>query len=333
MLTQISLYISYLLIFRIASVITDIDISADNALIATASDDGDVRVWGMTDGCPIAILRGHTGGANMVSWSTLTPYRLVTVGQDGLARMWDIREAALKRCRTVRSRTDYTLPKLENHNDHENESVGKYMSYHNGQDDGNIHNDVMLPPLPRRPNGANDSSRLETSTNDDAAAALNAEQNSNNNRIYVPPLPAGAEQGVGAQDVPNGEGRPGLGAFVANDDIDEGVSLLSKLQHGIASSSDQIGSQTRSSRKKVNVYCIARCPIGGHFATGSDDGLGRIWADDDDKHLQSLDTKFREPNSKFNGKCHTDLLQMHLRDPRTRSSNAGKFLNVFIFCK
>lgn len=49
-----------------ASVITDIDVSADNTLLATASDDGDVRVWGLTDGCPIAILRGHTGGANMV---------------------------------------------------------------------------------------------------------------------------------------------------------------------------------------------------------------------------------------------------------------------------
>ena len=50
-----------------ASVITDIDVSSDNTLLATASDDGDVRIWGMTDGCPIAILRGHTGGANMVS--------------------------------------------------------------------------------------------------------------------------------------------------------------------------------------------------------------------------------------------------------------------------
>lgn len=50
-----------------ASVITDIDVSADNALLATASEDGDVRVWGMTDGCPVAILRGHDGGANMVS--------------------------------------------------------------------------------------------------------------------------------------------------------------------------------------------------------------------------------------------------------------------------
>jgi len=50
-----------------ASVITDIDVSSDNALLATASEDGDVRIWGMTDGCPVAILRGHEGGANMVS--------------------------------------------------------------------------------------------------------------------------------------------------------------------------------------------------------------------------------------------------------------------------
>lgn len=50
-----------------ASVITDIDISSDNSFVATASEDGDVRVWGMVNGCPVAILRGHDGGANMVS--------------------------------------------------------------------------------------------------------------------------------------------------------------------------------------------------------------------------------------------------------------------------
>ena len=48
-------------------VIADIDVSADNALLATASEDGDCRIWGLKDGCPVAILRGHTGGANMVS--------------------------------------------------------------------------------------------------------------------------------------------------------------------------------------------------------------------------------------------------------------------------
>lgn len=50
-----------------AGVICDIDVSSDNAFLATASDDGDCRVWGLKDGTPIAILRGHKDGANMVS--------------------------------------------------------------------------------------------------------------------------------------------------------------------------------------------------------------------------------------------------------------------------
>ena len=49
-------------------VIADIDVSSDNSLLATASEDGDCRIWGLKDGCPIAILRGHVGGANMVSF-------------------------------------------------------------------------------------------------------------------------------------------------------------------------------------------------------------------------------------------------------------------------
>lgn len=50
-----------------AGVVTDVDVSVDNAMLATASADGDVRVWGLRDGCPVAILRGHKDGANMVS--------------------------------------------------------------------------------------------------------------------------------------------------------------------------------------------------------------------------------------------------------------------------
>jgi WD domain, G-beta repeat len=50
-----------------AGVINDIQISSDNCFVATASEDGDVRVWGLHNGCPIAVLRGHVGGANMVS--------------------------------------------------------------------------------------------------------------------------------------------------------------------------------------------------------------------------------------------------------------------------
>ena len=54
-----------------AGVITDIDISVDNALLATASEDASCRIWGLHDGSPVAVLRGHVGGANMVRFISL----------------------------------------------------------------------------------------------------------------------------------------------------------------------------------------------------------------------------------------------------------------------
>ncbi|EED92123.1 WD40-repeat protein, partial [Thalassiosira pseudonana CCMP1335] len=125
-----------------AGVVSDIDVSVDNALLATASADGDVRVWGLRDGCPVAILRGHKDGANMVSLDL------------------------------------------------------QYMN---------------------------------------------------------------------------------PGDFIANDSIDEGVTLIAQMQHGnVVNENQQQGVGTRAKRKTVKVMCIARCPIGGHFATGSDDGIGRV---------------------------------------------------------
>lgn len=53
-----------------ASVINDMDVSPDNCFLATASDDGDCRIWGLKDGSPVAILRGHTGGCLTVSSNT-----------------------------------------------------------------------------------------------------------------------------------------------------------------------------------------------------------------------------------------------------------------------
>ena len=44
--------------------------------------------------------------------------------------------------------------------------------------------------------------------------------------------------------------------------------------------------------------CLARCPLGGHFATGSDDGLGRVWADDDDERINTLDRERSGFNTK-----------------------------------
>jgi len=44
-----------------------------------------------------------------VSWSMLSPYRLVTFGVDGLVRTWDVREACLKRYgHMIGNRSEYS---------------------------------------------------------------------------------------------------------------------------------------------------------------------------------------------------------------------------------
>eukprot|EP00571_Detonula_confervacea_P009850 CAMPEP_0172301324 /NCGR_PEP_ID=MMETSP1058-20130122/3238_1 /TAXON_ID=83371 /ORGANISM="Detonula confervacea, Strain CCMP 353" /LENGTH=2176 /DNA_ID=CAMNT_0013011391 /DNA_START=239 /DNA_END=6769 /DNA_ORIENTATION=- len=225
-----------------AGVVTDIDVSADNALLATASMDGDVRVWGLKDGCPVAILRGHKGGANMVSWSTLSPFRLVTCGEDGLARMWDIRKAAQKR-------------------------YGEYYSWRGKKEADTAHQDHDM----------------ET------------EEGICNQRSLLPAQEGGREVAEGEESIrlnnPAIIGVEGnFGEFVANDRIDESVTLVAQLQHGTLLEE----SVTRTGKKKVKVMCIARCPIGGHFATGSDDGLGRVWADDDDWSVEKHDHELNE---------------------------------------
>lgn len=82
------------------------------------------------------------------------------------------------------------------------------------------------------------------------------------------------------------------GEFQANNRIDKGVELVAQLQHGAVLREDD--RLTRTSGKPVKVMCISRCPLGGHFATGSDDGHGRVWADDDDWQVENLDNEFSE---------------------------------------
>jgi WD40 repeat protein len=277
-----------------ASVITDIDVSSDNSLLATASEDGDVRIWGMTNGCPVAILRGHEGGANMVSWSSMTPYRLVTIGQDGFARLWDIRDAALKRCTTIRNRSEYMVSSSRN-----NDNIETLID---------ASDDVVLPPI-HPPNAPNEQLL--------AHDVPRTEHNNNRTGIYVPPLPPGAEMGIGAENISlaNGENVPAPGEFVANNEIDEGVQLLTQFQHGDAPSEDQYqGTGTRSRRKKIKVICLSRCPAGGHFATGSDDGIGRIWLDEDDESIAKLDDSIVQDM--------TNLLPDRFRDVRGRRRSA-----------
>jgi len=86
------------------------------------------------------------------------------------------------------------------------------------------------------------------------------------------------------------------GAFQANDTLDEGVFLVAKLQHGEQVPQDAIG--TRARRKTVKVICVSACPSGGHFATGSDDGLCRVWEDEEDERLVMVDQRGKHGRNK-----------------------------------
>ena len=279
-----------------AGVICDIDVSSDNAFLATASDDGDCRVWGLKDGAPIAILRGHKDGANMVSalfaiftdsffllkwiliflkqvsWSALTPYRLVTTGSDGLSRMWDIREAARNRYRAhVGKREDYALPSMINGRATESSVATARV----GGSSGILASGAeLLPPLPVRNNETGQNGAA--SQGNEVAVAANAAEGA-----------GGAD--AGAQGVQDDIVQPGQ--FVRNDVLDEGVRLVTKLQHGAPPEASLPGAATRSRRKAVRVICIARCPRGGHFATGAEDGICRVWSEEDGEIIAKQDAK------------------------------------------
>jgi WD40 repeat protein len=361
-----------------AGVITDIDVSLDNALLATGSEDGDCRVWGLRDGAPVAVLRGHVGGVTMVSFSLTTPYMLVTIAEDGYARVWDVREAALKRYgRVVGKHEEYLSPSI-----YTNMSQGlsggsrgdsscslspaksgtstvlaNAISNHAATDDDDDNDsndgkpnasakrvitgdertnsiqsvaleDPPLPPLPFSSDLAGAIAKI-TSRRPIGSAAGNCETSSSAARdaasnitagAAVLPLPHGHAAGaVENARINNGFPAVAVPAAVVNDQdinnvnrmgpfapaqvingneeaiLDQGVKLLARLCHGNNESfsleedaqvQGLIG--TRSRRRRIKVICLARCPIGGHFATGTDDGVARIWRDVDDSYLSRL---------------------------------------------
>ena len=268
-----------------AGVINDIGVSSDNSFLATASEDGDCRVWGLMDGRPIAILRGHVGGANMVSWSTLTPYRLVTTSADGLARTWDIRQACLKRYgKYIGKRPEY----VDHVSTNENQMLESTESVvvNNGSD---LVNALPLLPLPDRL--------------DEPTAVVEPVGQGPPIPPLLAPLPP-VLNNEPANAIENEDGR-----FVANDVIDEGVSIVSRLQHGATLDERLVGPGTRTRRAAVNVICLSRCPFGGHFATGSDDGICRIWQDDDDVAVAKIDDKYDNLGTVNNTEDSNDLFQ------------------------
>jgi WD40 repeat protein len=282
-----------------ASVICDIDISSDNCFIATASDDSDCRVWSLKDGAPVAILRGHVGGCNMVSWSKLTPFRLVTAGEDGYARTWDVREAALKRHRSVvGKRPEYALVLTQE--ERASNSDLRLVEQQYAAENQN----VALPPIPDR--------QIQVDVAGDPPAQPDQGQALPDEPLLAPlpppPLPpadgnaangVAADQANDAYQNPNPNAVIPHGRFVANDEIDEGVRLLGKFLHGSSLEERMAAPGTRSRRAAVKIFCVVRCPLGGHFATGASDGICRIWEDDDDLDVETVDKRLCR--SEFDG--------------------------------
>lgn len=204
----------------------------------------------------------------------------MTTGSDGFARMWDVREATLKRYGAiVGKRAEYRLRLTEKEKQADKQQV---ESQHPARAaSGPV---APLPPLPVR-------------GNEGAAPPLApvAAANVDPPPLVVPPLPDAVPPLPGAQPAqPNAAQANALnedivpGQFVANDIIDEGVKLLAKYQHG-ATGPNIAGPGTRARRAAVNVICVARCPYGGHFTTGSDDGICRVWEDSDEYGVEIID--------------------------------------------
>jgi WD domain, G-beta repeat len=281
-----------------AGVINDIDVSCDNALLATASEDGDCRVWGLRDGTPVAILRGHEGGCNMVAWSRTCPYRLVTTGCDGLARTWDIRQACLQRYKVVSKRPEYRLELTAR----ELELLKPTARSAPTAAAAAAGPSIPLPPLPVR----NPEETAAVPAADPASAVA---------PLLVPPLPPPHQENMEVVDIAQApapleriespiiqrrsrnsraeQQRPG--AFVANAALDQGVVLVEKFQHGLTVEERLVGPGTRARRSAVKVICAAMCPRGGHFATGTDDGVCRLWREEVDVALEIMDARGQSP--------------------------------------
>ena len=174
--------------------------------------------------------------------------------------MWDVRKAVQKRY--YNGEKYYSWPEkkqvLKEDNDVDMEQDTQALLSSNP-----VQQPVQLPafqePPPPQPPGV-----------DDHQIAV-----ANNN-------PAGINNNIPA---PIHSGNPLYGEFIANSNIDAGVSLIAQLQHGTLLEE----SATRQGRKKVKVMCLARCPAGKHFATGSDDGIVRVWGDEDDWRMERFD--------------------------------------------
>lgn len=73
------------------SVITDMDVSPDNSMLITSSDDNNVRVWDPRTGATLAVLLGHSASVNLVRFAPGDSVAM-SASEDGTCRVWDLRD-------------------------------------------------------------------------------------------------------------------------------------------------------------------------------------------------------------------------------------------------
>ncbi|KAK2970282.1 hypothetical protein RJ640_021744, partial [Escallonia rubra] len=73
--------------------ITDLAVSSNNVLVASASNDYTIRVWRLPDGLAMSVLRGHIGAVTAIAFSPrpTSVYQLLSSSDDGTCRIWDAR--------------------------------------------------------------------------------------------------------------------------------------------------------------------------------------------------------------------------------------------------
>jgi WD40 repeat protein len=83
-----------------AGEVSDLAVSCDGALAASASLDGTVRVWRLRrrgsepPGTPVSVLAGHEGAVTSVAFHPAAPEVVVSAGADGTCRVWRAADVA-----------------------------------------------------------------------------------------------------------------------------------------------------------------------------------------------------------------------------------------------